>query len=166
MDAPGLQELTQAPVRTRTRSFDPQRWLATMLCDLNLWVCGGFVAFALLIPPDGIPGIELCAFRNITSLPCPGCGMSRAGANLFRGDVARSIDYHIFGIVVIPVAVMLAVMGVLPRKWRNAVRAALAPWALTLRRLFIVGLVAFLVFGLVRLAAVWGQWTDFPASWL
>lgn len=36
----------------------------------------------------------MCFFRNITGLPCPGCGLTRAGLALFRGEIMQSLHYH------------------------------------------------------------------------
>lgn len=37
---------------------------------------------------------SLCMFLNITGVPCPSCGMSRAYLSLFRGDLSQAFYYH------------------------------------------------------------------------
>lgn len=38
-----------------------------------------------------LPG---CPVRNMTGIPCPGCGMSRAWFSLLRLDVAGAFSHH------------------------------------------------------------------------
>lgn len=35
-----------------------------------------------------------CPLRNLTGIPCPGCGMSRAWLALLRLDVGSALAYH------------------------------------------------------------------------
>lgn len=35
-----------------------------------------------------------CLFLNITGVPCPACGMTRAYVALFRGDLSQAFYYH------------------------------------------------------------------------
>lgn len=37
---------------------------------------------------------ELCIYKRITGLPCPGCGMTRAFLSFFRGDIGQAFYYH------------------------------------------------------------------------
>lgn len=37
----------------------------------------------------------LCIFKNITSIPCPGCGMGRGTLALFKGNIAEAFSYNI-----------------------------------------------------------------------
>jgi hypothetical protein len=39
-----------------------------------------------------------CVFKSITGIPCPGCGMGRATNELFKGNFALSLQYHILAI--------------------------------------------------------------------
>lgn len=41
-----------------------------------------------------ITGRSICAFYNITGVPCPGCGMTRAFKHLFQGHIAEAFRYH------------------------------------------------------------------------
>lgn len=60
-----------------------------------------------------------CAFRAVTGLPCPGCGMSRSVAALVRGHWREAIAWHAFGPLVLVVAVLMAVAAVLPAGSRH-----------------------------------------------
>lgn len=36
----------------------------------------------------------ICPFANLTGIPCPGCGMTRALVLLLQGDLKQSVQYH------------------------------------------------------------------------
>ncbi len=40
---------------------------------------------------------SFCPFKMLTGLPCPGCGMIKSMVSLYRGDLAESFRYHLFG---------------------------------------------------------------------
>jgi hypothetical protein len=44
---------------------------------------------------------SLCPFKLLTGLPCPGCGITKSIIFLYKGDIMRSLAYHIFGPLVI-----------------------------------------------------------------
>lgn len=35
-----------------------------------------------------------CPFRNITGIPCPACGLTRATVCLFKGDIASAFKFN------------------------------------------------------------------------
>lgn len=39
-------------------------------------------------------GFQVCVFRNALDLPCPGCGLTRATANLARGSFEAAFGSH------------------------------------------------------------------------
>ncbi len=49
----------------------------------------------------GAPSSEqsMCLFKNITSIPCPGCGMGRSTWFFVRAQFAESFFWHPLGIV-------------------------------------------------------------------
>src|SRR3712207_7945107 len=52
--------------------------------------------YTTLFRSDGL-GVEMCAGKRLTNAPCPGCGMTRCGSNLVRGNVRRALQYHPLG---------------------------------------------------------------------
>lgn len=38
--------------------------------------------------------IFMCTFKRVTGHPCPGCGGSRAVAELFKGNILQSVKYN------------------------------------------------------------------------
>lgn len=50
------------------------------------------IALATINPSDASPTI--CGFANCTGVACPGCGMTRAAGQLFRGNLTDALRYH------------------------------------------------------------------------
>jgi hypothetical protein len=52
-----------------------------------LAIGAGILAIWLVLQPG-------CPFRNLTGIPCPGCGMSRAWLAALRLEWGLAFDYH------------------------------------------------------------------------
>jgi hypothetical protein len=139
-------------------------WAWQFLSDTFLWACAVFSASCALMPPDGL-GVELCPCKRLTNSPCPGCGMTRCGSCMVRGEFRRALHYHPFGLAVIPVSFGLGLLAVTPRRWRDGVRGRLARWGAPLRPLFLTATAGFVAFGVVRFCLVLAGWAEFPATW-
>ena len=53
-------------------------------------------AASFVFPPHGL-GMSVCAFRNATGIPCPGCGMTRSFAALSHGQPGLAFEKHWVG---------------------------------------------------------------------
>lgn len=74
-----------------------------------LLACLGILAGALILSPPhpeshsvrlgplSIP--PTCTFKNLTGLPCPGCGLMRSMVSAMHGDVDASLSYHRLGLL-------------------------------------------------------------------
>lgn len=51
-------------------------------------------ASQVLIPLTNVPLPDLCTFRRITGIDCPGCGLTRSFIALGHGDAARAWTYN------------------------------------------------------------------------
>ena len=40
---------------------------------------------------------SICPFKLLTGFPCPGCGITKSLIFLYKGDLEKSIYYHLFG---------------------------------------------------------------------
>lgn len=72
----------------------------------------GLVALAFLLQPAeagvgdrltvaGLPLPEVCALKQATGLPCPGCGLTRSWVSALHGDLAASAVHHPLGWLVL-----------------------------------------------------------------
>jgi hypothetical protein len=77
-------------------------WIIIFFCAVIL--LGGLV----LSPPDAyspylhighIPIPDTCSFKNLTGLPCPGCGLTRSIVAAMHGDFRASLMYHRLGLL-------------------------------------------------------------------
>ncbi|MCB1324181.1 MAG: DUF2752 domain-containing protein [Spirochaetales bacterium] len=105
------------------------------------WV--GLLA-ALLLPADGV-GVSFCLFRNLTGLPCPGCGLTRSVVSVFHMEFRTAYYYHPMGFFA-AAAILFFVGSSFSRRvnnWFLAVRSSLGAILLALTA-------ALLVFGLGR----------------
>ncbi len=66
-----------------------------------------------------------CPFLKVTTIPCPGCGLSRACAALLHGDFGRSLHMHAFAVPILVGLAIVLVAAVLPAAPRAKVVAAI-----------------------------------------
>jgi len=67
-----------------------------------------FAAFGVLaVFPMVEDGPTICPFALTTGMACPGCGMTRAAAQLFRGDLGAAMTLH----PLVPAIISLALGG-------------------------------------------------------
>ena len=95
--------------RTAVTSIDaPPRRLTLALRAARLRMAGLLsgllVAGAFANPLHPLP-IDLCAFRMLTGLPCPTCGLTRALVRAIQGDFAGSLAMHPAGLIVLAMLV-------------------------------------------------------------
>ncbi len=73
--------MIEGPRATGTRS-----WFQLLALPV---LAVGLAAF-LLVSVDA----QLCSFANITGVPCPGCGMTRATRELVNGNWGAAHKHH------------------------------------------------------------------------
>ena len=124
---------------------------------------GAALAAACLFTPAAINnGPELCPFRAMTGLPCPGCGLTRSWVALTHGDLSHAVALNWFG----PVTLVLTVVAVVVGAWAW-IRRTNAPLT-RLRRVLagpvgIVLILMWLTYGATRLLDAWQGWGIFPS---
>lgn len=131
-------------------------WLARLLRHRGM--CRGILVAGVVLGFGAWMGWPLwpCVFAEITGLPCPGCGLTRATSSLLQGDWRTSWQFHPFAGVFLLIAPLVAA-GALLRPVRVE---ALATQVETLERrtkLPAIILVALVCFGLLRMLGFWYQ---------
>ncbi len=64
-----------------------------------------------------------CPFLEVTGVPCPGCGVSRACAALVRGHWQQSVQLHVFAPLFLVAIGLFAMAAALPNRRREAMAA-------------------------------------------
>ncbi len=96
-----------------------------------LTACSCILAGALIITPadssanhlelGGIFLPQTCIFKNLTGLPCPGCGLSRSVVAAAHGDIGMSLMHHRLGLLTLFYIILQFVyclgMIVVPKWW-------------------------------------------------
>ena len=65
----------------------------------------------------GLPGWQ-CPFLHVLGLPCPGCGLSRAIAELLHGDWYSSLKLHAFAPIFVVALLLIILATILPQNQR------------------------------------------------
>ncbi len=125
-----------------------------ILNPLTIALAWFVIAASFVHPPDGT-GVEICLQRATSGYSCPGCGLCRSLSTLSRGDVAGSLAYHPFGFAIYGFFATVMVFSVLPGSRRRRVLRWMVSHDVLLRRVGVLLLVAFLLFGVGRTAAEW-----------
>ncbi len=72
----------------------------------------------------GISLPQTCIFRNLTGLPCPGCGLSRSVVAAAHGDISMSLIHHRLGLLTLFYVVLqfMYCLGLImvPKWWNRA----------------------------------------------
>ncbi len=114
--------------------------------------CLALLMASRLLPPDGIPGVDLCAFHALTALPCPGCGLTRAFCAISNGQFQDAWSLHPFSFPLYAAVLVGAAAPMLNRRFPVLSGATAAKsfrvWVL----LFAASLV---IFGAWRAKAQW-----------
>jgi hypothetical protein len=53
---------------------------------------------------------SICPFKLLTGMPCPGCGITKSIVFLYKGEWDKSLSYHLFGPLVVVVALFAIVL--------------------------------------------------------
>ena len=65
-----------------------------------------FLTSVLFKPPTG-NYFSICAFKNFTGLPCPGCGLTHSFCALAKGGVADAFSWNLMGPILFVFLVLL-----------------------------------------------------------
>jgi len=65
-----------------------------------------FTVSALLKPSTG-EYFTICGFKNLTGLPCPGCGLTHSFCALTRGSIGEAFEFNLLGPFLYAVLVLI-----------------------------------------------------------
>lgn len=101
------------------------------------------------VDPNG-QYFTICGFKNITGLPCPGCGLSHSFCALGKGDFALALAFNLLGPPLFFFAVLIWLRSVCVLANRHTFVAAFDRLTGRLRaaRLFVI---VFCIYGVARI---------------
>lgn len=105
---------------------------------------------SFLLPTTGL-GVDVCWFKALSALPCPGCGLTRSLTNVSQLQPLDALAYHPFGLLVWPLVAVLAAANFAGEERRARVERWLRRHDRVGRRIYMGFVYAFVAFGLVRL---------------
>lgn len=62
-----------------------------------LLVYAGVIALSFFITPYLDIGIEVCAMKYMTGIPCPGCGLTHSFCAISSGNFLEAFHFHLLG---------------------------------------------------------------------
>ncbi len=80
-----------------------------------------------LISLWGLP-LMVCPWKNLTGLPCPGCGMTRSTFALLQGRYRESLESNAFTWVVLLMLMIVAVGVSIPARYRMVWIHSIGRW--------------------------------------
>lgn len=131
-------------------------WLGPLLRQQALCraiiLCMGTLAVAAMM------GVSLwpCTFADVTGLPCPGCGLTRGGLALMRGDWRAALLFHPFTPFFFILGALVGIGAILP-KTKLEVLAGRVERFEQKTKLTMLFLAAVLSFSLLRMLGLWYQ---------
>ena len=111
----------------------------------------GLLCVAGALPSDGA-GVQVCLFRYVTGLPCPGCGLTRSFSSILHLHFVRAYDYHPFGYILLPLFILAAALLFVPAQWRERWEVAVRAHTVLVRRAYLATIYGFMSFGALRIA--------------
>jgi hypothetical protein len=65
---------------------------------LSLWaLCAGALGLSFVLPTTDSPWVSICWFYNLSNIPCPGCGLTRAFLFISHGEWVKAWNWNPFG---------------------------------------------------------------------
>lgn len=123
------------------------------------------IAASVFLPPEG-PPLPLCQFKNVTGLPCMGCGLTRSFIGMGHLDPARAWFFHPWGVLLFSALVLLTGLSLLPGRVQDRIGGWLEGKAAPARRVGWGLVIGFLLYGGVRLVyCLWLRSQALPVPW-
>lgn len=113
-----------------------------------------FLASVLFNPYAG-EYFTVCGFKNLTGLPCPGCGLTHSFCALGKGDFASAFGFNLFGPVLFFGLVVIWIRSASVLMDKSSVVQLIDQFAerFNLVRAFVIGLGAYGIARIIYLLA-------------
>lgn len=86
-------------IRLEGRSVNKKGIAVKLLKQIGfIWILGGIYLVIVLTTGYGIP----CLFYKLTGWKCPGCGMTRAVVELWKGNFKEALKYNFLSLTIVP----------------------------------------------------------------
>ncbi|GAC66562.1 DUF2752 domain-containing protein [Gordonia soli] len=155
---PGAPGVADAPRRPDPSVVGPSRWAAGGLVLAGVAAVG----VAASLSPDAVAhGPELCPFRRMTGLPCPGCGLTRSWVALAHGEVGQAFAFNVFGPLLLTTVIAVAAVGFVALVTGQTTLVARLRHR-TVAKVALVVLTVWIGYGVLRIADVVAGWGLFP----
>jgi hypothetical protein len=120
------------------------------LAKVGFIILTAIYAVSLAYNPRGGDYLTVCGFKNLTGLPCPGCGLAHSFCALGKGDLMAAFSYNLLGppLFIFLIFVWARCLFVLVDRSRPAQKLDALSMKLNPIRAFAI---AFAVFGLARI---------------
>jgi hypothetical protein len=86
----------------------PTSWKLSLGAGLVLLI-------SFIVVPDGLPSFNLCWFKALTGLPCPGCGLTHAFCAISHGNIGDAWLFNPFSFLFYPLALLFLLSPALVR---------------------------------------------------
>lgn len=137
------------------------------LFDVLFHPAARWFALAVLVASFALPaggfGFDLCWFKNLFHLPCPGCGLTRSLIALSHAELGAALRYHPFGPVFYAAAWVMAGVQLGGPRAQAWMRARVEAREAALRRRYHLGIVLFVGFGIARFLCILAWPNAFPS---
>ncbi|GEM_PF-432420 len=89
-----------AALPVRRFAYVGYAWSKQLATIFFIGLTAVFIVSLLYHPAETQPTHDyssICAFKNVTGLPCPGCGLTHSFCALGKGDIANAFAWHWLG---------------------------------------------------------------------
>jgi hypothetical protein len=151
----------------KERAKIDERWCPSRrLASLTFAALSALYLVSLFYKPPEGNYFTICGFKNLTGLPCPGCGLTHSICAIGKGDLARAFAYNLLGPPVFFASILIWLRAAFVLLgWMKPVRAL---DRLQCLRPVQTLLAAFMLFGLARIIYLLiyqpASWHESPVS--
>ena len=108
------------------------------------------LAYSFVLAPDKLPGAGLCWFNQLSGLPCPGCGLTRAFCAISHGRFQEAWAFNPFAFLFYPLCVGIVLFPLFRRQWPAMTKNIMQPRTFSIAVPLLV--LAMYAFGICRIA--------------